>query len=61
LGDLFERYMVRSVNLYGLGFFMSSPISIVLTALIIISVLWGPAKALFVRLRGSKAALEGGA
>jgi TctA family transporter len=59
MGDLFEKYLGRSLDLYGTGFFWSSPSAIVLTALIVLSIVWGPAKSMFDRIRGGNKAQEG--
>jgi len=61
MGNLFERFLIRAVDLYGPGLFWSSPISIVLTAIIVIAIFWEPIKSLIGRMRGGKAAVEGGA
>jgi len=61
MGRLFETYLVRSLDLRGPLFFLSSPIAIVLTALIVLSVVWGPVKSLLGRMRGGKPAMAGGA
>jgi putative tricarboxylic transport membrane protein len=59
LGNLFERTLIRSVDLHGVALFWSSPTAIVLTATILITILWGPIQSLMGRIRGKKAAEEG--
>jgi hypothetical protein len=58
MGDLFERYFIRSIDLYKWGLFWSSPTAIVLTAVILLAIFWGPLKSLFGRVRGGKPAEE---
>jgi TctA family transporter len=58
MGDLFERYLIRSVDLYKGSLFWSSPTAAVLTALILLAIFWGPAKSLLGRMRGGKVAEE---
>jgi TctA family transporter len=59
MGDLFERYFIRSLDLFGGALFWSSPVAIVLTAIIVLSIVWGPAKSMIGRLRGGKVIVEG--
>ena len=42
MGNLLERTLVRSLDLHGVGLFWSSPTAIVLTAIILIAIFWGP-------------------
>jgi TctA family transporter len=58
MGDLFEKYMIRSLDLYGAGLFWSSPTAAVITAVIVLSIVWGPAKSQIERMRGRKTATE---
>jgi putative tricarboxylic transport membrane protein len=59
LGNLFERTLIRSVDLHGVTLFWSSPTAIVLTAIILIAIFWRPIQSLMGRIRGKKAAGEG--
>jgi TctA family transporter len=59
MGDLFELYLVRSIDLFQWGFLWSSPAAIVLTAIILIAIFWGSIKSLIGRVRGGKVAVEG--
>jgi TctA family transporter len=61
MGDLFEKYLIRSTSLFGVGLFWSSPAAIAITALIVLIFVWGPAKSQIQRLRGGKVAAGGAA
>jgi TctA family transporter len=59
MGGLLERFLVRSLDLYGAELFWSSIPSTVITAIIVIAIFWGPVKSLFAKVRGEKPAVEG--
>jgi TctA family transporter len=59
LGNLFERTLLRSIDLHGVKLFWSSPTAMVLTTIILIAIFWGPIQSLRGRIRGKKAAGEG--
>ena len=59
LGNLMERTLLRSIALHGVALFWSSPTAMVLTAIILIAIFWGPIQSLIARIRGKKAAGEG--
>jgi TctA family transporter len=56
LGNLFERTLLRSIDLHGVGLFWSSPTAMVLIVIILIAIFWGPVQSLMRRNRGKKAA-----
>jgi putative tricarboxylic transport membrane protein len=59
MGDLLERYLVRSLDMFGARLFWSSPTAVVLTAVIIICIFWSPIQSMLKRLRGGrKGAME---
>jgi putative tricarboxylic transport membrane protein len=58
MGDLLERFLVRSLDMFGARLFWSSPTAIALTALIIVCIFWSPLKSLFGRIRGGKGPME---
>ena len=59
LGNLFERTLLRSIDLHGVGLFWSSPTAVVLIAIILIAIFWGPVQSLMRWNRGKKAARKG--
>jgi TctA family transporter len=59
MGDLFERYFIRSLDIHGAGLFWSSPLSIVITLGILITVFFEPVKSLLGKLRNKKVASMG--
>ncbi len=59
MGNLFERFLVRSLDLYGVGLFWSSPTALVLSSIIVISIFWSPIKSQIERMRGGKVAAKG--
>jgi TctA family transporter len=60
MGALLERYLVRALDIFGLGFFWSSPAAIVLTLIILVAIFYSPAKSLIDKVRGGgKTPLEG--
>jgi hypothetical protein len=59
MGNLLERFLVRSLDLYGVGLFWSSIPATVLTVIIVIAIFWSPIRSLFGKVRGGKPAVEG--
>jgi putative tricarboxylic transport membrane protein len=59
LGNLFERTLLRSIDLHGVRLFWSSPTAMVLIVIILIAIFWGPIQSLMRRNRGKKAAGKG--
>ena len=59
LGNLFERTFLRSIDLYGVGLFWSSPTAAVLSLIILGCIFWGPIQSLLGRIRGKNIAGEG--
>jgi putative tricarboxylic transport membrane protein len=59
MGNLFERHLIRALDLYGPGLFWASPTSLIISLVIVGVIVWEPAQSLFHRMRGGKVAVGG--
>jgi TctA family transporter len=56
MGNLFEQYFLRSMDLFGWSLFWASPTAVAISILILVTIFWDPAKALIEKIRGEQVA-----